>query len=106
MTDATIERLVSWGYRRTTLARDHYPSMDYDVTTVDFSGFAVYVHADLDDSLVTKICESLDARKAALHVSPNQPLRIDEAISDSTAAPMGVPLHDAARVCWEKLGYL
>lgn len=106
ISESTIDRLVSWGYRHTRLPRERYPELSYDVTTVDFSGFAMYVHADADDLLVTQICESIAARKDAIGLFEGGTLSLVQVGQDTADAPIGVPLHDAARACWERLGYL
>lgn len=74
MSDATASRLATWGYRTTNIPRELCPELDYDVTAVDFSGFAVYVHADLDDDLVTQLCVAIEARKGSIQLLSGESL--------------------------------
>src|SRR5438552_2876006 len=47
--EAAISKLEAMGYRGATIRRDDYPKLPGDVRTIDFSGWAIYVHADLSD---------------------------------------------------------
>lgn len=103
---ATVKRLITWGYRGAILPRGTYPGLDYDVATIDFSGFAVYVHEEADDLLVTQLCEAINARKNSIQLSNGELLSPEQICVDTMASPIGVPLHEAARACWQRLGHL
>lgn len=106
MQEETVGRLQTWGYRRAVLDKATYPALDADVLTVDFSGWPIYVHEDADVSLVEMFCEALEARRLDIPLQDGSPLPLEEMCTDTPAAPLDVPLHDAARAFWVKRGYI
>jgi hypothetical protein len=82
--EAAMTRLEALGYRRRILAGG--------MLTLDFSGWAIFVHADAADDLVEMICAALVARDATV-TSRNTP-----------DAPYDVPLHPAAERFWRSRG--
>ena len=59
-------KLEAIGLRRAFISRARYPKLPHDVPTLDFSGFAVYTHADVPDAVITSICTALEARKGRI----------------------------------------
>jgi len=104
--EETVARLETWGYRRAVLDTISYPALDANVLTVDFSGWPVYVHEQADAGLVEMFCEALEARRLAIPLQDGSPLPLEQMCTDTAAAPLGVPLHDAARGFWAKRGYI
>jgi hypothetical protein len=84
--ESAVTRLEGLGYRRRVLAGG--------MLTLDFSGWAIFVHADTADDLVEMICAALVTREAAV-TSKNTP-----------DAPYDVPLHPAAERFWRSRGDL
>ena len=58
-----LARLEGLGLRRALIPRTRYPNLQQDVPTLDFSGFAVYTHADAPDEVISSVCAALEARK-------------------------------------------
>jgi len=106
LSSQTLDRLEGWGYRRACLTPGSFPSLDESVETVDFSGFAVYVHENAPDELVSLICEVLDQRSDHMYSQSGAPLSIRTMCSNSNGAPLDVPFHDAAARYWREKGYL
>lgn len=102
---AGLDRLQAWGYRRTRLRPDEFPGLGEEVETVDFSGFALFVHQDAPDDLVRPMCAALDARRDRITDQTGEPVRIADMLGDVPAAPLGVPLHPAAAAYWDEHGY-
>jgi hypothetical protein len=84
--EAAVARLEALGYRRRIL--------DNGMLTLDFSGWAIFVHADAADDLVEMICAALVAREAAV------------TCRNTPDAPYDVPLHPAAERFWRSNGFL
>jgi len=61
--ESMLIKLEAIGLRRALISRARYPKLPHDVPTLDFSGFAVYTHADVPDAVITSICVALEARK-------------------------------------------
>lgn len=106
LSEDTLRKLEAQGYRRAVLRKDLYPQLPADVPTVDFSGWPIFVRADLTDERVTQICAALEARKDRIAWQQPGPLPLDRMCRDVPDAPMGVPLHAAAERFWRARGYL
>lgn len=101
-----LEKLEALGLRRARIAKSRYPNLPEDVPTLDFSGFAVYTHADVPDAVVTSICAALEARKDRIGWQEPGPLPLDRMCRDTPDAPLVIPLHPAAEKFWRARGYL
>ena len=106
MSEDTAQKLEDMGYRRDYLFKDRYPTLPEDILTLDFSGWAGFVHADADDGLVRRICAGLQARKDSIPWEGEGPLPLDRMCTDCPEAPLGAPLHPAAERFWTECGYL
>jgi TRAP-type uncharacterized transport system substrate-binding protein len=106
LAEATVVKLEAMGYRRAVLAKSLYPKLPTDVLSLDFSGWAVFVHAEADDALVTHICAALDARKARIPWEEPGDLPVERMAREAPDTPQCVPLHPAAERFWRSRGYL
>ncbi len=106
LAEATVMKLEAMGYRRAVLAKSLYPQLPHDVLTIDFSGWTVFVHAEADDALVTRICEGLVARKARIPWEEPGDLPVERMAREAPDTPQCVPLHPAAERFWKSRGYL
>lgn len=106
LAEATVQKLEAIGYRRATIERRRYPKLPADILTVSFSGWPIFVHAELDDETVTQICRSLDDRKQHIPWQGEGPLPLDRMCRDSDATPIDTPMHPAAERFWRSRGYL
>jgi TRAP-type uncharacterized transport system substrate-binding protein len=106
LAEATVVKLEAMGYRRAVLPKSAYPKLPHDVLSLDFSGWTVFVHAEADDALVTRICAGLDARKARIPWEEPGDLPVERMARDALDTPQTVPLHPAAARFWRSRGYL
>jgi TRAP-type uncharacterized transport system substrate-binding protein len=104
--ESLLDRLEDLGLRRGVLSRRRYPKLNNDVSTLDFSGFPVYTHADVPESLVTSICSALEARKGSILWEGEGSLPLDRMCRDTPEGPLNIPLHPAAERFWRERGYL
>ena len=104
--ESMLTQLETLGFRRAVLPKAHYPKLESDVPTLDFSGFPVYTHANVPDSLVTAVCAALEARKEKIIWQEPGPLPIESMCRDTPSGPLNIPLHPAAERFWRERGYL
>jgi TRAP-type uncharacterized transport system substrate-binding protein len=104
--EATLAKLESMGYRRGVIAKRDVVGLKADIATLDFSGWPIFVHADLPDKLVQQICAALDARKHLIPWQGDGPLPVERMARDAPDTPRDVPLHPAAERFWRSKGYL
>ena len=102
----TVEGLEALGFRRAILRKADYPRLKGDVLTIEFSGWPIFVHADLPDAKVRAICEALDTRHHLIPWQGEGPLPIETMVRDTPAGPHFVPLHGAAEAYWRERGYI
>ena len=101
-----LERLEGLGFRRAIISKARYTELKEDVPTLDFSGFPVYTHANVPDSIVISICSALEARKEKIPWQEEGPLPLDRMCRDTPEGPLAIPLHSAAERFWRARGYL
>ncbi len=102
----TMAALERAGYRRAWLRRDQYPSLTNDVLSIDFSGWPIFVRADLSDEMVVRLCQALELRISHIPWSGSEPLDIASVCRDTAATPIMAPFHPAAAQYWRDQGYL
>jgi NMT1-like family len=101
-----LERLEALGFRRAVIPKASYTALKEDVPTLDFSGFPVYTHVNVPDTIVTSICSALEARKEKIPWQEEGPLPLDRMCRDTPEGPLNIPLHPAAERFWRDRGYL
>jgi TRAP-type uncharacterized transport system substrate-binding protein len=104
--EATVTRLEAMGYRRAYLQRALFPKLHANILTLDFSGWAVFVHAEASDELVTQICAALDTRQDRIAWEGGGALPIARMCREAPDTPQDVPLHPAAARYWRERGYV
>ncbi len=103
--EAALTHLEGIGFRRAIIAKARYPKLPADVPSLDFSGFAVYTHASVADTIVSSICAALEARKDIIGWQEPGPLPLDRMCRDTPDGPLSIPLHPAAERFWRARGY-
>jgi TRAP-type uncharacterized transport system substrate-binding protein len=106
LAESTLRKLELMGYRRAVLSRAQYPLLSADVPTIDFSGWPIFVNAELDDGLVRRICAALDARRGTIPWQGDGPLPVERMSRNESDTPLDIPLHPAAELYWRERGYL
>jgi TRAP-type uncharacterized transport system substrate-binding protein len=100
-----LEQLEQLGFRPAVISKARYKVKE-DVPTLDFSGFPVYTHVSVPDTIVTSICSALEARKEKIPWQEEGPLPLDRMCRDTPEGPLNIPLHPAAERFWHERGYL
>jgi TRAP-type uncharacterized transport system substrate-binding protein len=102
--EETLRRLASWGYRPSTLAPEVFPSLPAEVPTIDFSGFALFVHSQAPASSVEAICQALEQRSDRIVLQSGASLRLEDLVAGGEGAPLPVEFHPAAEAHWRQAG--
>ena len=106
LSETALQQLERTGYRRAVIAKERHPRLSQDVLTVDFSGWPVFVHAELSDDLVAQICAALETRVQYIPWQEESPLTIGRMVRNAADAPYDAPLHPAAERFWRSRGLL
>ena len=106
LAEPAVAQLETLGYRRAVIPQARYPKLATDVLTVDFSGWPLFVHAELSDDDVTQICAALAACVARIPWQEDAPLSLARMCRNAADAPYDVPLHPAAERSWKERGVL
>jgi TRAP-type uncharacterized transport system substrate-binding protein len=101
-----LEELEGLGFRRAVISKARHSKLKEDVPSLDFSGFAVYTHANVPDTLITPVCAALEARKKTILWEEEGPLPLERMCRDTPEGPLTIPLHPAAERFWRERGYL
>lgn len=103
---AVRSRLASAGYDLITLTERRIPSLPHPVTSVDFSGWPMIVHADMPDDVAYALCEAIELRKLVIPTDNFRPLDLADLCSNGEETPRGAPLHPGAERFYRERGYL
>jgi TRAP-type uncharacterized transport system substrate-binding protein len=104
--EEVLTKMEAIGLRRGVMPVARYPKLGRDLPTLDFSGFAVYTHADVADAVITSICAALEARKERIGWQEPGSLPVEKGCRDTADGPLVIPLHPAAEHFWRGRGYL
>ena len=106
LAEPAVARLEDLGYRRAVIPTSRYPKLPHDILTIDFSGWPLFVHAELPDDDVTQICAALAACAGRIPWQEDGPLFLERMCRNAPDAPFDVPFHPAAERCWTERGVL
>jgi TRAP-type uncharacterized transport system substrate-binding protein len=106
LAQSAVTQVEALGYRRAVIPQTRYPKLSGDILSVDFSGWPLFVHADLPDADVTQICASLAACVGRIPWQEDAPLSLARMCRNAADAPYDVPLHPAAERAWKERGLL
>ena len=101
-----LAKLEEIGFRRGVIPKADYPKLTADVVSLDFSGWAVFTHADAPDDLITAFCRALEARRDRIPWQGEGPLPLERMCRNTPDTPLVIPLHPAADRFWRDRGYL
>ena len=101
-----LKKLTAVGYRASVLPKSRFPKLPSDVSTVDFSGWPMVVHASMPEDVAYALCEAIEARKALMPTDNFKPLDMAQLCANDPEAPYDVPLHPGAKRFYLEKGYL
>jgi TRAP-type uncharacterized transport system substrate-binding protein len=103
---AVLKTMVAMGYRQTFMTQARFPGLPADISTIDFSGWPMIVHADMPEDVAYALCEAIEKRKEAIPTDNYKSLDIAQLCANDEEAPYDVPLHRGAERFYRERGYL
>jgi TRAP-type uncharacterized transport system substrate-binding protein len=96
------------GFPSAMLTRLHYPHLDEDIKTVDFSGWTFFCHADLPASIAYGMAKAVDLCHEQIPVDhfDKRPMTMIEFCRGGEAGQLNIPLHPGAKKYYREKGYL
>lgn len=101
-----LKRLTAMGYRPSMVPKARFVGMAEDVPTIDFSGWPLVVHSELDDEIAYALCEAIEARKEVMPTDNYRPLEMADLCANGEETPCDIPLHPGAELFYREKGYL
>jgi TRAP-type uncharacterized transport system substrate-binding protein len=94
--NSEYEQLGKLGWRRVTIPKSRFPGLPHDVDSLDFSGWPIYCSESLPEGTAYDICAALAAREAEVPWEKGTDGNAAQAVTETDATPMDVPLHPGA----------
>jgi len=106
--DAALRRMEKIGFPSAMLTQKHYPKMDRDIQTVDFSGWTFFCHAELPSEIAYNMAKAVDLCHQQIPVDhlDKGPMTMREFCRGGEAGQLNIPLHPGAKKYFREKGYL
>jgi TRAP-type uncharacterized transport system substrate-binding protein len=106
--DAAARHMANIGFPSTTLTRKHYPKLERDINTIDFSGWTYFCHADLKSDIAYNMAKAVDLCHKQIPVDhfDKRPMTMPEFCQGGEAGQLNIPLHPGAKKYFREKGYL
>ena len=106
--DTALGKLEKIGFPSAMLTRKHYPQMNEDIRTVDFSGWTYFCHADLPSEIAYNMAKAVDLCYKQIPVDhfDKRPMTMREFCRGGEAGQLNIPLHPGAKKYFRERGYL
>jgi hypothetical protein len=103
---ALRDKVTKAGYDLINITSARIQSLPKTVPSVDFSGWPMIVHADMEDDVAYALCEAIEDRKMVIPTDNYKPLDLAQICSGGEETPLGAPLHPGAERFYRERGYL
>jgi len=106
--DQAARHMQKIGFPSAMLTRQHYPKLDEDIQTVDFSGWTFFCHADLPSNIAYNMAKAVDLCHEQIPVDhfDKRPMTMLEFCRGGEAGQLNIPLHPGAKKYFKENGYL
>jgi TRAP-type uncharacterized transport system substrate-binding protein len=106
--DEALRKMAKIGFPSATLTKKHYPGMEHDIRTVDFSGWTFFCHADLPAGIAYNMAKAVDLCYEQIPVDhfDKRPMTMREFCQGGEAGQLNIPLHPGAKRYFRERGYL
>jgi TRAP-type uncharacterized transport system substrate-binding protein len=106
--DVVLHKMARMGFPSAMLTREHYPQMERDIRTVDFSGWTFFCHADLPSRITYNMAKAVDLCYQQIPVDhfDKRPMTMREFCCGGEAGQLNIPLHPGAKKYFRERGYL
>jgi TRAP transporter TAXI family solute receptor len=106
--DEVLRKMEKLGFPSAMLTRNHYPKMERDIRTVDFSGWTFFCHVDLPSDAAYNMAKAVDLCYQQIPVDhfDKRPMTMSEFCRGGEAGQLNIPLHPGAKKYFRERGYL
>ena len=108
LTERAARHMASIGFPAAMLTREHYPGLERDISTLDFSGWTYFCHAELQSYIAYSMAKAVDVCHKQIPVDhfDKRPMNMTEFCRGGEAGQLNIPLHPGARKYYREMGYL
>ncbi len=99
-------RLEAIGWPVGPIPRALFPKLSEEVAGASFSGWPIFVRADLADDVVYQMARALDESRGEIVWDVPEAVQLADLCRDTDAAPIGIPLHPGAERYYRERGAL
>ena len=103
---AVRARLEATGFDMVTVTPQRLRALREPVTSVDFCGWPMIVHADMPNDVAYALCEAIELRKLLIPTDNYKPIDFTQLCTITEETPRGAPLHPGAERFYRERGYL
>ena len=106
--EAAERHMQKIGFPSAMLTREHYPKLDEEIKTVDFSGWTFFCRADLSSNIAYNIAKAVDLCHTQIPVDhfDKHPMTMQEFCRGGEAGQLNIPLHPGAKKYFREKGYI
>jgi TRAP-type uncharacterized transport system substrate-binding protein len=106
--DGAARHMARIGFPTATLSRRHYPKLERDIQTIDFSGWTFFCRADLPAEIAYNMAKAVDLCHKEIPVDHfvTRPMTMREFCRGGEAGQLNIPLHPGAKKYFREKGYL
>ena len=103
-----LRKMEKLGFPSAVLTREHYPALEEEIETVDFSGWTYFCHADLASEIAYNMANAVDLCYKQIPVDhfDKRPMTMAEFCRGGEAGQLNIPLHPGAKRYFRERGYL
>ena len=108
VSDSVLRKMDNIGFSGAFLTRRHYPKIERDIRTVDFSGWTFFCHKDLPSEIAYNMAKAVDLCYKQIPVDhfDKRPMTMREFCRGGEAGQLNIPLHPGAKKYFRERGYL
>jgi TRAP-type uncharacterized transport system substrate-binding protein len=106
--EAATRHMAKLGFPSAMLTRNHYPKLERDIKTIDFSGWTYFCRADLAPRIAYNMARAVDLCHDQIPVDhfDKRPMTMREFCQGGEAGQLNIPLHPGAKRYFREKGYL
>ncbi|MGH7831716.1 MAG: TAXI family TRAP transporter solute-binding subunit, partial [Candidatus Binatia bacterium] len=103
-----LRKLERMGFPRSLVTKAHYPTIEKEIPTLDYSGWTFFCHRELSDKIAYAMAEAIDLSHARIPVDhfERRPMTMEEFCRGGDGGPLIIPLHPGAKKYYQEKGYL
>ena len=103
-----LRRMERMGFARATISRDHYPELEGEIMTLDFSGWLFFCPKMLPRGVAHLMARAIDLCHSSIPADSfdRKPMTMEEFCQGGEGGPLAIPLHPGAKRYYRQKGYL